>query len=110
MATAYTARDLDRQIVVQRREVVRADTGRETVAWLTRCTVRAAKRDVSGREQAQAGQVVPEAVTRWVVRFREDIEVADRVLYRGRQHDVKHIAELGRREWLQLTTHLVTGP
>lgn len=110
MATAYTARDLDRQIIVQRREVVRAPGGRETVTWPARCTVRAAKRDVSGREQAQAGQVVPEAVTRWVVRFREDIVVADRVLYRGQQHDVKHIAELGRREWLQLTTHLVTGP
>lgn len=110
MTAFYTSRDLDRQVEIQRRDVVRDAGGREVVTWPARCTVRAARRDVSGREQAQAGQVAPEAITRWVVRYREGLAVTDRVLYRGQQHDVVHIAEIGRREWLQLTTHLVTGP
>lgn len=108
--TPYSAGDLDRRITIQQRSVSKDSGGRDVVTWPARATVWAAKRDVSGREQMQAGQVTAEQITRFIVRWRADVADTDRILFGSTVYAVQHQAEVGRREFLQITAKRVVQP
>lgn len=110
MELTISAGDLDRRIQLLRRDATKDAGGREVIAWPPRATVWASKRDVSGREQMVAGQLVAEHVTRFVLRWRADVCTTDRMLVDGVLYDVQHVAELGRREFLQVTAQRVLQP
>jgi SPP1 family predicted phage head-tail adaptor len=97
------AGQFDRRITLQRRAKVRDEnTGRDTITWPDIATVWANKRDLSGREQLMAQQVAPEAMTRFTIRWRDDITEADRIAYDGQTYDIQHIAGVGRRDSLAI--------
>jgi SPP1 family predicted phage head-tail adaptor len=97
---------LDRRITIQERTAVQDGAGGETVTWVDRATVWAAKMDVSGREQLMAHQMVPTDLVRFRIRYRSDVAMTDRVVYDGVAYNIQHKAEIGRREGLELLATL----
>lgn len=97
---------LDRRVTIQERTVARDAAGGETVTWVDRATVWAAKVDVTGRELLMASQMVETAQARFRIRYRSDVEQTDRVVYDGVAYDIQHKAEIGRREGLELLVKL----
>jgi SPP1 family predicted phage head-tail adaptor len=93
---------LDRRIRIDERTVVQDGIGGETETWVERATVWAEKRDLSGRELILAQQEAATATTRFVIRFRDDVAQTDRIVYDGVNHDIQHIAEIGRGEGLEI--------
>jgi SPP1 family predicted phage head-tail adaptor len=100
---------LDRRVTVQERTVVRDEAGGETVTWVARATVWASRRDysnVSAREQVLANQLTPVSQVTFRIRHRSDVELTDRLVHDGVAYDIQHIAEVGRREGLDLLVKL----
>lgn len=103
-------RSLNRWVRIRRRDVVRGVGGRETVTWPVRVTVRASKRDISGREQVTAGQINPESISRFIVRWLPGVEHTDRIECEGVQYEVTALAEIGVRQWWDITARRVVQP
>jgi SPP1 family predicted phage head-tail adaptor len=57
---------------------------------------------VSAREQVLANQLTPVSQVTFRVRFRSDVVLTDRVVHDGVSYDIQHIAEVGRREGLDI--------
>lgn len=96
------ARSLDRRVTLQTRVLTRNAHGEEVVSWTDLDEVWAEKHDVMGREYWSAQQVNAELTTRWRIRWRTDLTVIHRLVYEGTPYDIRHIAEIGRREGLEL--------
>lgn len=97
---------MDRQIQLQQQGGTRSPLGDEVKAWSTLANVWAEVIPVSGRQfmNATLEQPLSSKTLRLRVRYiaaaRNDNKL--RVLYDGQIYDVKHIAELGRREGLEI--------
>lgn len=93
---------LDRSITIERLTETVSDTGGVASAWTTTATIRAeivnqtASEFLTGYGEAEAGTIV------FRIRYRADITTADRITYAGRQFNIKEVAEIGRRRWLEL--------
>lgn len=102
------AGDLDRRATLQQRTLGAAsDRGAKPETFSTLATVWAARRDVVGREFLAAGQERAEGTAIFELRFRSDLTPIHRVVCEGVTYDVLHVAEIGRREKLQLTCRKV---
>jgi SPP1 family predicted phage head-tail adaptor len=97
---------LDRRITIQERTVTRDSAGGETVTWVDRATVWASKNDVSGRDQLLANQMAATGLVRFWIRHRSDVVGTDRIVYDDTAYDIQHIAEIGRREGLDILVKL----
>jgi SPP1 family predicted phage head-tail adaptor len=98
------AGSLDRRVTLQAKTSGRDDFGADTESWAPLATVWAQKLDVTGRERLAGGQVQAEMDARFRVRWRGDVSAAaTRLVYAGRTYDILAIAELGRREGLELS-------
>lgn len=83
---------LRRRVALERKEVSQGDYGEEIVAWAKYAAVWAAVEPVSGREfwtarQAEQGELT----TRIRIRHRDDVQVADRVVWDGRTFDIETV-------------------
>lgn len=92
---------LDRTITIQRRTETKH--GPNVVsAWTDFATVRAEIVQQSASEfltsfgEAETGTVI------FRIRYLGGITTADRIIYDGRAHDLKEIAEIGRRRGVEL--------
>jgi SPP1 family predicted phage head-tail adaptor len=102
------AGSLDRRVELQHRVLgARTARGSQVETYETYATVWARKQDLTGREYFAAQGMNAEGSTKFVIRFREDVLETDRVLFNGRSYNVRNIAELGRREGLELTVSTV---
>jgi SPP1 family predicted phage head-tail adaptor len=102
---------LDRRITIQRL----TDTGRDAVnapivTWEPIATVWGQKRPMRGDERFSAHQVAGSAVTTFVIRYRPDVTVNDRIMCEGLTYDIRDIRELGRREALEIDAVARTEP
>lgn len=98
------AGDLDRRATLQQRVLgTPSDRGAKPESFSDLATVWASRRDVVGREFLAAGQPHAEGTSIFELRFRSDLTPIHRVVCEGVTYDVLHVAELGRREKLQLT-------
>lgn len=93
---------LDRRITISRRTTTQDALGGVVETWSPLCTVWAACRPLTGREYFAAMQVNAEIAMEFTIRWREGITPLDRVTFDGRDYDVVHVAEIGRREGLLL--------
>jgi len=94
---------LDRRITLQSPSVLeRGAAGDAPVVYTTVATVWASRRDLRGREVLAAGTTVAEGETTLVIRYRSDVRPSWRVVMDGRNYDIQSIAELGRRDGLEL--------
>lgn len=93
---------LDRLIDIQIRESIKDDYGASIPAWILHAKVWASKRDVRGREFWESDKVQSETTTRFVVRYRSDLDVSMRVLYDSKAYRINGLKELGRRAYLEI--------
>ena len=58
---------------------------------------------IVGRGDFAADQVQNLAIRRFQIRYREDVDGADRILYEGKEYAIIDIIELGQRDGLSIT-------
>lgn len=101
---ALLAQRLRRRIEVQRRRTppARDPDGGERHEYEHRCYLNAELLSMTGREAMLAQQMAPSAQLVFRVRYRTDIAMTDRVLWKGVVYEVVYAAEEGRNVALKL--------
>ncbi len=104
-----SAGKLDRRISIETRSVTRSASGEEVEAWATLATVWARVQPIGGREaySAAAGQIAPTETSRFTVRWLASVTLQDRISYNGKTWNIRNLAELGRREGLEITAEAI---
>jgi len=97
---------LDTRIRIERSTTDRDDHGGVTQSWALLFEVWAQIAPLRGRELIAAAQTMPEAHTKFVIRYRAGITEADRIVYDSKNYDIIHIAELGRDVGLEILAKL----
>lgn len=93
---------LDRTITIERQAETVTPSGSVVTAWTNVATVRAeivrqsASEFLTGFGEAENGTVI------FRVRYLAGITTADRIVFDGVAHDLKEVAEIGRRRGLEL--------
>lgn len=105
--SGLAAGELNRRIKIEKKDVVRNPlNGRDTITWSVRATVWAAKRDLSGKEQLLANQIIPTSMAEFKIRWRTDVIEGDRIRCDGQTYDIQHIAEIGQRDGVRILAKL----
>jgi SPP1 family predicted phage head-tail adaptor len=95
---------LDRLVELRHRVLTRdPNSGEQLETWpAAYAEVWAEKKDLRGREFFAARTVNSELTTTWKIRHRTDVLMTDRLVYDGLVYTINSIAEIGRREGLEL--------
>lgn len=101
---------LDRLIDLQKEVVTEhPTTNEEIISYQVYDTnVPAEKVERSGNEAYLQNVRTPLQTVFFKIRYRDDIKLADQVLYEANTYRIIFIKELDRREGLELTTEVVT--
>jgi SPP1 family predicted phage head-tail adaptor len=101
---AIDASKLDNEITLQHRVQTRNTQGEQVASWVTYARVWADKHDLRGNESFTAQQVYGEVMTEFVMRWRPDVMVTDRltVLDGGAVYEIKTALEIPRHVGLDL--------
>ena len=94
---------LDRRVTIQTSTETQDNTGAVVIIWSTFATIWGNRRDTTGRERVLAGAETAIADCVWRIRWLADLEAKMRLLEGDDVWDIVAVAELGRREWLDLT-------
>jgi SPP1 family predicted phage head-tail adaptor len=92
----------DRRVTILRRQETRGPAGDVVVTYAQRCRVWAALSGWKGREAYASQQDIPAWELRASILFRQDVSASDKVEVDGKRYDIVHVAEVGRREGLDL--------
>lgn len=92
------AGDLDQRIELQRLTRMPDGGGGYSEEWTTYATPWASVRPMSGRERYHAQQTQASANYRVTIRYRADVQDADRILWRGRVLNIRFRADAGPRD------------
>ena len=111
MAEPYKkgAGKMDRLAAISSRTLSQNSYGEQIETFATLATVWAEKVELSGQEQVAAQQVSAEVMTIFRIRWRSDVTATCRLLVDGVTYMIAYIAELGRRERLELTCKTVAA-
>jgi SPP1 family predicted phage head-tail adaptor len=101
------AGELDRVAVIQSRTLTPNAYGEQIETFTTLATVWAGKLELSGQEQLLAQQVSAETIIKYRIRWRSDVTATCRLVVDGVTYGIQYIAELGRRDRLELTCKAV---
>lgn len=93
---------LDRRITIQNRIETQNSFGEAVISYGTFATVWAEVLPLSGRELFTAAQTFPEAQLKVRIRYLAGVTEKHRILHDGVSYDILHIAEMGRREGLEI--------
>jgi SPP1 family predicted phage head-tail adaptor len=95
--------DLREVITIQAPGIGQDDIGEPVPAWGAFVTVRAAVRDLIGRELIAAQAVQSQVTTKITIRFRDDIQPAMRVVRGADVYEIENVMNpSGRRDWIEL--------
>ena len=97
---------LDRRIVIQVNTPPQNGYGESVPAWTVLATVWAQVIPVSGREAVTGGAIIAEADTTFRIRWRDGILPTHRISYGSNLYDIRHIAEIGRREGIDIVAKM----
>lgn len=95
---------MDRLITIQQRSDSQDSYGQPVPSWSTLAEVWADKKDVKASERFASEQRIAEQTTVFRIYWRDDVTAKMRVSYDGKVYDINGVAEIGRREGLELTT------
>ena len=98
---------MDRRITIQRREETQAPSGATAPNWINWAVVWAQVIPVSGREYIAARQLQAERTTRFLIRWRAGVVSTMRILYDGQAYEIRAIAEIGRRDGLDIRAEAI---
>lgn len=93
---------LDRRIRIERATATTDDFGREVRTWALLSEVWAAVEYGTGAEQRLAMETVADQRRSFRIRWFEALLPTDRIVYESRAWDILDVAELGRREGLEI--------
>ncbi|MFA5897937.1 MAG: phage head closure protein [Hyphomicrobium sp.] len=96
---------LDRRISIERASTAQDDTGQEIETWLPVATVWASWRRASARETLAAAEIAAEVTDVFDIRWSylvAEINPKDQIIFDGRTYDISAVAEIGRREGMQI--------
>lgn len=97
------AGDLDRSIDIQASTAVQNTVGEPILTWSNvAASVPARVMPTRGGERFTAQQVVGDAVVTFRIRYRTGLTVRNRLVYNGKNWDIRDIREIGRREGLEI--------
>jgi SPP1 family predicted phage head-tail adaptor len=103
---------LDREITLEFKTPGQSGSGEPTETWGTPATVWAAVRPLSGREYyaALGAQIVAEETLVFSIRHRTDVRPGTtRIQYESRTYNIRRVAEVGRRDGLDIFADTVTA-
>ncbi len=103
------AGQLDKRVTIARRDPAagRDAYGKPIPGTVAIATVWANVADVTARDRVAAPQVMGVRSARVTIRWRAGVESDHVLLFDGRVWAIRGIANLGRREWIQLTVEAV---
>ena len=101
------AGELDRLIVIETPTEGQDDYSARTLTWATFATVWAKVSPVRGRETVAADRALAQADTVFRVYWLSGVTTKMRVSYDGQYYDIQHVAEIGRREGLDILARLI---
>lgn len=96
------AGELDRRIVIEDLTDGKDDYGGKTEIWSNFATVWAKKIPMRGREYQAPAQVGAEVDTIFRIRWLAGVTTRMRINDDGQYYDIQYLAELGRREGLDI--------
>lgn len=103
MAT-FGAGELDRRIDLYVQSESQSTSGAPEEKFAFRDSVWAKYKPVKGQEQIQADQFSGDSWVTFIIRYRADIGVCDRVKFDGNFYDIEETSMLGtRKEFLVIT-------
>jgi SPP1 family predicted phage head-tail adaptor len=88
---------LDRRLTIQRVTTVPGPFNEPVETWTDVATVWAQERPDRGTERFSAQGLTAQVVMVFHIRYRADVTVEDRLLYKERTWNIIDVAELGRR-------------
>lgn len=101
---------LDRRITIQSLEVARDAVGGQVETWTTVVADLPAQRMyIRGTELFAAQQLHKEEVRKYRIRYRSNISTTNRIIDGSDTLDILYVAELGRREGLEITARIIGG-
>lgn len=106
------AGDLNRQIVIQTRDAGEDAAGQPLTTWTTTATVWANVKGATGmgsirQSAARDGVAVELNSYSFRIRYRTDVDAAERVVFDGQNFDVKQVRhDFARKEWTDLVCEL----
>lgn len=100
---------MDRRVTLRHVSLAAADAnGEQRQSFTTYATVWAHREDLSGRESFLAQQKTAELISRFTVRYRDDVVATDRITCEGRDYEVTQPPlEIGRRDGLLIVARVV---
>jgi len=81
------------RITIQKKVATPDGQGGHSVAWAVRAVVAAALEALTGREAIAAQQITATFDRAFVIRYRTDVSVADRVVWAGRTLQILHAVD-----------------
>lgn len=93
---------LDRRAVHLKRRLQLADGGEQQEVFDPGETIWVKVEPLTGREFFAAAEVYQEETLRFQMRFRKSLSEKDRLDYQGKQYNIVHMGEIGRREGLMV--------
>jgi SPP1 family predicted phage head-tail adaptor len=93
---------MDRLATLKHRELSRNAHGEQVPTYTDYAEVWAEKLDLRGREFFSAQQTNAESTVKFRIRHRTDMVLTDRIVCEGNTYDIQQIAEIGRRDGLEL--------
>lgn len=101
---------MDRRIQLERLSVSQdSNYGGVQQSWTLIATVWAKLVPISGREFFASDQLVADAMIRFRLRYRSDLDATCRIVYNAKPYNIRYIAEIGRHDELEITA-LVVNP
>lgn len=97
---------MDRRITLQTRTVAANAYNEPIETWTTLATVWAAlEYPITGSDEETADKLnISRQRVIFTIRYRDDTGYVERVLYNDEVYDIERIAEIGRNQYLKLTT------
>jgi SPP1 family predicted phage head-tail adaptor len=94
---------LDRRIKIEQRVETQNSVGEAEISYVLLAEVWAEKKFMSGRELFTAAQFVPTGQVMYKIRYRSDVDEKCRIVDREDTYDIVYLADIGRREGLEIT-------
>jgi SPP1 family predicted phage head-tail adaptor len=102
--------ELDRRVSLYHRVLTQDAQGQQIESWPTAyATVFAQKVELTGREFTAAQTTNAEIVTRFRMRWRDDVRVTDRLMLGALSYNITRIAEINRREGIEVVAQAVAS-
>jgi SPP1 family predicted phage head-tail adaptor len=94
---------LDRRIRIESRVETQNAYGEAVISYVLLAEVWAEKKPLSGNEIFTAAQFFPAGTVKYKIRYIPQVNEKCRIIENGITYDIVYIAEVGRREGLEIT-------